>query len=114
MLRIVDSTNRRAVRALLSPERLSDAATDRRVAKIVERRPQGGRRGAVALCAHVDRLDGPIEVSRAEMRRGAATVPRAVRAAIRDGGPQHPHRGQAAGAAGWRVRSRLASPSSSA
>jgi len=33
-LRIVDSTNRRAVRALLAPERVRDAATDKRVAKI--------------------------------------------------------------------------------
>ena len=35
MLKIVDATNRRAVRALLSPERARDAATDRRVAQIV-------------------------------------------------------------------------------
>ena len=34
-MKIVESTNRRAVRALLSPERLRDAATDRRVAAIV-------------------------------------------------------------------------------
>ena len=44
MLRIVDASNRRAVRALLAPERVRDAATDRRVAAIVN----DVRRGASA------------------------------------------------------------------
>jgi histidinol dehydrogenase len=82
-MRIVDSSNRRAVKALLATERVRDAATDRRVAAIVgEVRREGDaalRRYARAL----DRLDGPIEVDADEMRARAAEVPRAVRAAIR-------------------------------
>jgi len=82
-LKIVDSSNRRAVAALLSPERVRDAATDRQVAAIVGEVRAGGDAALRRLARKFDRLDGPIEVSRAEMERAAATVPRAVRAAIR-------------------------------
>src|SRR5687768_418647 len=84
MLRIVDSSNRRAVRALLAPERLRDAATDRRVAAIVNDVRTGGDAALLRYARKFDRLDGPFEVTRAEMQRAAATVPRDVRAAIRD------------------------------
>ena len=82
-MKIVDSSNRRAVAALLSPERVRDAATDRQVAAIVGEVRAGGDAALRRLARKFDRLDGPIEVSRAEMERAAATVPRAVRAAIR-------------------------------
>ena len=82
-MRIVGSSNRRAVAALLSPERLRDAATDRRVAKIVSAVRTEGDAALLRFARTFDRLDGAIEVSRAEMERGAASVPRAVRAAIR-------------------------------
>lgn len=71
------------MRALLSPERVRDAATDRRVATIVS---AVRKEGDVALRRYarlLDKLDGPLEVSRAEMERAAASVPRDVRAAIR-------------------------------
>ena len=84
MLRIVDSGNRRAVRELLAPERVRDAATDRRVAAIVNDVRRGGDAALLRYARKFDRLDGPIEVTLAEMRRAAATVPREVRAAIRD------------------------------
>ena len=47
MIRIVDSTNRRAVSALLSPERTRDAATERRVAAIVAAVRRDGDRALV-------------------------------------------------------------------
>ncbi len=84
MLRIVDSKNRRAVQALLAPERVRDAATDRRVAAIVTGVRRGGDRALLRYARKFDGLDEPIEVTPDEIWRGAATVPRAVRTAIHD------------------------------
>ena len=82
-MKIVDSSNRRAVTALLAPSRVRDAATDRQVAAIVAEVRAGGDAALRRLARKFDRLDGPIEVSVAEMERAAATVPRTVRAALR-------------------------------
>jgi histidinol dehydrogenase len=83
MLKIVESTNRRAVRALLAPERSHDAATERRVAAIVAAVRRGGDRALLRYARRFDGLDQPIEVSNDEMRAAARAVPREVRAAIR-------------------------------
>jgi histidinol dehydrogenase len=82
-LKIVESTNRRAVDALLSPERTRDAATDARVAAIVSDVRRNGDGALLRYAKMLDRLNGPAEVSRDELRRAAAGVPRPVRAAIR-------------------------------
>jgi histidinol dehydrogenase len=82
-LKIVESTNRRAVEALLSPERTRDATTDRRVATIVADVRRDRDRALLRYAKTLDRLDAPVEVVRDEMRRAAAEVPRSVRAAIR-------------------------------
>ncbi len=83
MIKIVDSSNRRAVAALLAPERARDITTDRRVAAIVEAVRRDGDRALLRYARKFDRLDAPLEISPDEMREGAATVPRPVRAAIR-------------------------------
>ena len=83
MLKIVESTNRRAVEALLSPKRPRDAATDRRVATIVSDVRRKGDRALLKYAKSLDGLTGPIEISRPEMLTAAATVPKSVRAAIR-------------------------------
>jgi histidinol dehydrogenase len=83
MIRIVDSCNRRAVRALLAPERTRDGATERRVAAIVSAVRRDGDRALLRYARKFDSLDGPIEVTADEMREAAAAVPRTVRAAIR-------------------------------
>jgi histidinol dehydrogenase len=83
VLKIVDSTNRRAVEALLSPERTRDAKTDQRVAMIVADVRRNGDRALLRYARTLDRLDAPVEVSREEMRQAASTVPRSVRAALR-------------------------------
>ena len=83
MIRIVDSRNRRAVRALLAPERARDTATERRVGAIVAAVRRDGDRALLRYARKFDPMDGPLEVSADEMREAAATVPRAVRAAIR-------------------------------
>ena len=61
MLRIVDSNNRRAVQALLAPERVRDATTDRRVAAIVSGVRRGGDRALLRYARKFDGLDEPIE-----------------------------------------------------
>ena len=104
MLRIVDSGNRRAVQALLAPERLRDAATDRRVAAIVGDVRRGGDAALLRYARRFDGLDGSIEVTRDEMRRGAATVPRPVRAAIRDAARNIRTVAKRQVPRGWRVR----------
>src|SRR5262245_44049704 len=83
MLRIVESTNRRAVRELLAPSRARDAATDRRVAAIVADVRKRGDAALVRYARTLDRLDGPLAVSRDEMVAAARRVPPDVRAAIR-------------------------------
>ena len=82
-LRIVESTNRRAVKALLSPERTRDAATERRVAAIVSDVRRNGDAALIKYARALDQLDGPVEVSLVEMRAAARQVPANVRAAIR-------------------------------
>jgi histidinol dehydrogenase len=104
MLTIVESTNRRAVRALLAPERVRDAATDRRVAKIVG---DVRRHGDVALTRYaiaLDRLDGPIEVGSDQMRREAKTVDASVRRAIRDAARNIRIVARRQVPRGWRIR----------
>jgi histidinol dehydrogenase len=83
MLTIVDSHNRRAVRALLAPGRARDAATEKRVAKIVNDVRCGGDEALMRYAHRFDALEDAIEVSRAEIREAAARVPSEVRAALR-------------------------------
>ena len=82
-MRIVESTNRRAVTALLSPARVRDAATEKRVATIVNDVRANGDAALTKYARALDRLDGPIAVSLEEMRAAARQVPADVRAAIR-------------------------------
>ncbi len=83
MLRIVESTNRRAIEALLAPERTRDAATERKVAAIVSAVRRGGDAALRRYALKFDGQDGPLEISAEEMRTAAATVPAPVRRAIR-------------------------------
>ena len=83
MLKIVESTNRRAIEALLAPERTRDAATERKVAAIVSDVRRGGDAALRRYAVKFDRQEGPLEISAEEMRAAAATVPAPVRRAIR-------------------------------
>jgi len=104
MLRIVDSGNRRAVRELLAPERVRDAATDRRVAAIVNDVRKGGDAALLRYARKFDGLEGAVEITAAEMRRAAATVPREVRTAIRDAARNIRTVAKRQVPKGWRVR----------
>ncbi len=82
-MKIVNSTNRRAVAQLLSPKRVRDAETDRRVAAIVA---DVRRQGDTALKRYARDLDGwtgALEIGVDAMRSASASVPATVRAAIR-------------------------------
>jgi histidinol dehydrogenase len=82
-MKIVESTNTRAVAALVDVGGRASAAVERRAQRIVH---DVRRRGDAALLAYARRLDGlsePVEVRRAEMAAAAQLVPPAARAAVR-------------------------------
>jgi histidinol dehydrogenase len=104
MIKIVESSDRRAVRALLSPERTRDAATERRVAAIVSDVRRRGDAAVTDYARALDRLDGPLEVSLDEMRAAARQVPAAVRSAIRTAAANIRTVARRQVPRGWRVR----------
>src|SRR5258705_380307 len=67
---------------LLKAADVDDPAFERRVHAIVDEVRAGGDRALVRLAKRFDHLSGPIEVTRKEMRAGAARVEPAVRRAI--------------------------------
>jgi len=83
MIRIVDAGDTPAVKALLWPERDRDGETEQRVAQIVADVRTNGEAALLRYARELDRLDGPIEISRKEMQSAAKTVPARVRQAIR-------------------------------
>ena len=82
-MRIVESSNRRAVNDLLAPRRVRDSATERRVARIVGDVRRDGDAALLRYARSLDQLDGALEITREEMNDSARQVPRAVRSAIR-------------------------------
>jgi histidinol dehydrogenase len=83
-VRIVEATDRQALGELLSPQRVRDAETDRRVAEIVRDVRAHGDAAVLRYARTFDHLDDDaIEVSRREMMAAARGVPAPVRAAIR-------------------------------
>jgi histidinol dehydrogenase len=82
-VRIVESTDRDAVRALLSPQRVRDAETERRVAEIVADVRQHGDAALLRYARTFDSLDGEADISRKQMTAAARLVPATVRTALR-------------------------------
>jgi histidinol dehydrogenase len=83
-MRIVDATDRDAIRELLSPERVRDAETERRVADIVNDVREHGDEALLRYARTYDGLTGDIEISRKQMKAAANAVRPPVRAAIRN------------------------------
>ena len=81
-MRILDAADRRRIAALLDRRPGRNPAVERRVAGIVARVARDGDRALLAYARTLDRLDGPLEVSAAEMRGTARQLPREVRTAI--------------------------------
>jgi histidinol dehydrogenase len=82
-VRIVESTDRDAVSELLSPQRVRDGETERRVAEIVADVRQHGDAALLRYARTFDGLDGEAEISGKQMTAAARLVPAPVRAALR-------------------------------
>src|SRR6266545_1871632 len=82
-MRIVESTNRRAVERLMAPVAGDDRALERRVRAIVTAVRREGDRALERFARRFDGVNAPLEVSRDEIRAGAARVDRFLRRAIR-------------------------------
>ena len=83
-LRIIDADNERAIARLLATTSGDDRAFERRVQTIVDGVRTGGDRALARFAKRFDDVSGPIEVTAAEMRAGAARAEPAVRRAIRN------------------------------
>jgi histidinol dehydrogenase len=82
-MRIVSSTNRRGIDAIVAPSVARDAAVDRQAARIVADVRQGGDRALRRWMRSLDGVNGPFDVDAKAMRAGWDATPRKVRQAIR-------------------------------
>jgi histidinol dehydrogenase len=82
-MRILESTDDAAISALLDRPPRRDPALERRVAHIVTTVRRGGDRALLAYARKFDRLNGPVEITREEMRDAATAVSGEVRDALR-------------------------------
>ncbi|MGE4082060.1 MAG: histidinol dehydrogenase [Vicinamibacterales bacterium] len=83
MIRIVNSSNRAEVEALLSPAVIRDRATERAAAAIVERVRAEGDAALEHFARTLDGWEGPLEVPRRQILAGARKAPADVRAALK-------------------------------
>jgi histidinol dehydrogenase len=81
-MKIVSSTNRPAVQALLSATRIRDRATERRTSAIVDTVRRGGDAALKRYAQELDGLTGAIEVGEREWAKAARTLTPSVRRAI--------------------------------
>ena len=103
-MRIVSSTNRRAVASLLSPQRVRDTATEARVAEIVADVRRNGDRALRRYARDLDDWSGPLEIGTDAMREAAAAIPASVRIAIRTAARNIRTVAKRQVPKGWRVR----------
>jgi histidinol dehydrogenase len=83
VISIIDANDRRALGRLTRIGTDSDRAFDARVRRIVEAVRRDGEAALLRFARRFDAIDGPIEVSAAEIAAAAARVPVEVRRAIR-------------------------------
>ena len=83
-MRIIASSNTRALRRLVERKRVTDATVERRVAQIIDTVRRRGDRALREYARRFDQLTGPIEVPSDDIRRGARQTPPAVRNAIKE------------------------------
>jgi histidinol dehydrogenase len=83
MLRIISSSDTRALSRLLDQGSAREASIDRRVAAIIADVRKGGDRAVLAYAKRFDGLQGDLEIGPAEIAEGAAATPAAVRRAIK-------------------------------
>jgi histidinol dehydrogenase len=81
-MKIIASSNTRAVQRLLDRALVRDLAVEEQVARIVNGVRRRGDRALQDYARRFDRVIGSVEVSRRDMRNGAKQTPPAVRRAI--------------------------------
>src|SRR5262245_36723029 len=81
-MRIVEATDKRAMRRLLTPPVRAGRAFDRRVRAIVDAVRAGGDRALTRFARRFDGVAPPLEVSASDMRGGANRVETTVRRAL--------------------------------
>ena len=79
---VIQSTETRAVAALLAPRRAGDTAADRAAARIVEAVRKGGDDAVARFAREFDGAEPPFEVPRARWKREAKAAPAQVREAL--------------------------------
>jgi histidinol dehydrogenase len=82
-VRIIESSDRRAVAQALLTNRVRDVATERRAAKIVAAVRAGGDGALRRYATELDGLVGPIEIPREAWTAAARTLPSGLRTAMR-------------------------------
>ena len=103
MIRIVRSSNRKAVAALLGSARVRDRLTEARTQEIVDTVRAGGDRALRGYTKRFDGYAGALEVPRGEWEHEARAVPASVRRAIRDAARAIRRVAKAQLPKGWRV-----------
>ncbi len=83
-MKIIESTNKRAIEQLFAKKESTDRVFERKVATIVQKVRTGGDKALLRFAKQFDNLSLPIEVSREEMEAEAAKLPVDVRLAIRN------------------------------
>ena len=83
-MKIIASSNTRAVRQLVERAQATDAGLERRVGRIVDDVRRRGDRAVREYARTLDGLTGSLELTTADIRRGARKAPPAVRAAIKE------------------------------
>jgi len=81
-MRIVSASDKRAIARLMAPAERDDRAFEQRVQAIVDAVQRGGDRALERFARRFDRVEPPLEVPAAEMRKAAARVDVSVRLAI--------------------------------
>lgn len=81
-MKIIASSNTRAVQRLLDRAQVRDPTVEEQVARIVSGVRRRGDRALQDYARRFDRVTGSVEVSRRDMRSGAKQTPPAVRRAI--------------------------------
>ena len=82
-MRIIESSNRRAVGRLIDRQRQADPAVARRVARIVREVRRAGDAAALRYARRFDNLAAPVEVTAEEMRDGLRATAPELRTALR-------------------------------
>ena len=103
VIRIVESTDKRRVAALLDRAPRRDTLLERRVARIVDRVEREGDAAVVRFAKRFDGFGGPFEIRASEIDREARRVPRETRDAIRMAARNIARVAQKQVPRGWRI-----------